>query len=76
MVTSGLSKNCCSIHLGEAFDAHEERLSRLTARTLGFLPVDLVEHGLQGLFQCLVLSALVELAHEVAADFERVEAEL
>lgn len=38
--------------------------------------MDLVKHGFQGLLQRLVLSALVELAHEVATDFERIEAEL
>jgi hypothetical protein len=47
-----------------------------TARTLGLLSVHLMEKDLERLLQGLVFGALVVFAHKVAANFQRVEAEV
>jgi hypothetical protein len=49
--------------------AQQEKQQTYTSRALGLLPVDLMEHSLQGLFQRLVLGTLVELAHKMSASF-------
>jgi hypothetical protein len=70
-----LSKHSIAVNFCKSFDPDKEGFARLSTRALGLLTVDLGEHGLQGFFQRLVLASLVELAHEVTTDFERVVAE-
>lgn len=69
-------KNRIFIDLGQSPDAHKVSLLRLTARALRLVTMHLMKHGLERLLQSLVLRALVELAHEVAADLERLIAKV
>lgn len=57
-------------------DTDEEGFFRFGSGAFWFFSVDFVEHGLQLFFECLVFGALVELAYEVASNFEGVIGEI
>jgi hypothetical protein len=73
---SPVSKNGIAIHLGESPESNKVRLFAVLARTFRFLAVHFVEHGFHAFLEGFVFRALVELADEMAADFERVVGEV
>ena len=73
---SPVSENGIAIHLGESPKSDEVCLLAVLARTLRLLAVHFVEHGFHAFLEGFVFGALVELADEVAADFERVVGEV
>jgi hypothetical protein len=70
------SKDLGAIDPSQSADTDKVSLLTLGAGALGFLAMDFGEHGLQAGLERLVLGALVELADEVAADFEGGVAEI
>lgn len=64
------------LHAQSALHGTTTRVSTYASRAFRLLPVDLMKHGLEGLFQHLILGALIKLADEVSAGLQGLEAEL
>lgn len=75
-ISGSFVKDSILVHIGQSFDPHKEGFFRLRSRAFWLLPVDFMKHCFQLLLKDLVFSPLVELAYEVAADFECIVCEV